>query len=280
MQETSSVAFNALLWALLAGSAGAWVAIVRRLLRREPLAPYEPHPIVPWTGWDVLMLVSVLLLLLAALGDSAHGIDVNPPPVSPKSVAMGSAAQLIWLLFAIAFLSARAGANIDDLGFDMRKLGSDIRLGLMSFLAVVLPVYGLQAVLTQWMPSEHPLQKLTKEQPEFVALAILAAVVVGPICEEFAFRVLLQGWLEKSLALIQSGENTSAPDRSGFLAIVAVSIIFGVMHWGHGPDPIPLFVLSLFLGYVYQRTHRIFPSLVVHVCVNALAMLDLLVTLP
>jgi membrane protease YdiL (CAAX protease family) len=37
---------------------------------------------------------------------------------------------------------------------------------------------------------------------------------------------------------------------------------------GHGPDPIPLFVLALILGYMYQRTHRIVPSIVTHLLFN------------
>jgi membrane protease YdiL (CAAX protease family) len=53
------------------------------------------------------------------------------------------------------------------------------------------------------------------------------------------------------------------------LPIFFSSLLFALLHWRHGPDPVPLFVLALMLGYLYQKTHRIWPSLVVHACLNA-----------
>lgn len=44
-------------------------------------------------------------------------------------------------------------------------------------------------------------------------------------------------------------------------------------------DPIPLFFLAMAMGYVYQRTHRILPSLVLHAAFNALSMAMLLAML-
>jgi membrane protease YdiL (CAAX protease family) len=41
---------------------------------------------------------------------------------------------------------------------------------------------------------------------------------------------------------------------------------------GHSTDPFPLFVLSLFLGFVYQRTHRILPSIILHATFNLISM--------
>jgi len=35
------------------------------------------------------------------------------------------------------------------------------------------------------------------------------------------------------------------------------------------PDPIPLFLLALVFGVLYHRTHRIVPSLVLHMAFNA-----------
>jgi membrane protease YdiL (CAAX protease family) len=64
-----------------------------------------------------------------------------------------------------------------------------------------------------------------------------------------------------------------APGRySGGLPILISSLVFAALHWGNGLDPIPLFVLALGLGYLYQRTHRILPCVVVHFLVNAFAL--------
>ncbi len=58
-------------------------------------------------------------------------------------------------------------------------------------------------------------------------------------------------------------------------AIVLTSAIFALMHWGHGFAPVPLFFLSLGLGWLYQRTHRLLPSVVVHFCLNGCSFLML-----
>ncbi len=56
------------------------------------------------------------------------------------------------------------------------------------------------------------------------------------------------------------------------LPIITSATIFAAMHYGHGPDPIPLFFLAIGLGYIYRRTHRILPCIIIHFLVNATSM--------
>jgi membrane protease YdiL (CAAX protease family) len=58
----------------------------------------------------------------------------------------------------------------------------------------------------------------------------------------------------------------------GSVPILISSVLFALVHLGHGAAPIPLFVFALVLGYLYQKTHRIWPSLVAHYALNALSM--------
>jgi membrane protease YdiL (CAAX protease family) len=55
---------------------------------------------------------------------------------------------------------------------------------------------------------------------------------------------------------------------SAFLPIFSSSLIFAALHYGHGPDPIPLFFLSLVLGWLYRQTHRLMPGVVLHATLN------------
>jgi membrane protease YdiL (CAAX protease family) len=57
------------------------------------------------------------------------------------------------------------------------------------------------------------------------------------------------------------------------LPIVIASIIFAVLHLGQGAAPIPLFLLSLGLGYLYRQTGNVTAPLVVHILLNALTMI-------
>jgi membrane protease YdiL (CAAX protease family) len=60
-----------------------------------------------------------------------------------------------------------------------------------------------------------------------------------------------------------------------WLPIGISSIIFALMHYSHGPDWVPLILLATGMGFLYQRTHRVAPSLVVHALLNSLSMFGL-----
>jgi membrane protease YdiL (CAAX protease family) len=65
----------------------------------------------------------------------------------------------------------------------------------------------------------------------------------------------------------------------GWFPIVLSAMAFGLAHFGYGPEPIPLFLLALVLGFLYQRTHRIIPGIVAHALFNLFSMIALWRTL-
>lgn len=81
--------------------------------------------------------------------------------------------------------------------------------------------------------------------------------------------------------LSSQGEFTeAAAERSPRLVAIPIlisSLTFALMHYSHGPDWIPLIVLALGLGYLYQRTQRILPCIVVHALLNSVSFSMLLV---
>ena len=128
--------------------------------------------------------------------------------------------------------------------------------------------------------------------------AALAAVVAAPLFEETAFRLVFQGWLERSrravvatavhdLARRRRRDESSEPsslDRRRCAGLhptrIAVPRWLGAdrrsaarcSRWptsGTAWRRCPLFLLGVVLGYLYQRTHRIVPSIVCHVLFNA-----------
>jgi membrane protease YdiL (CAAX protease family) len=157
---------------------------------------------------------------------------------------------------------------------------------------------------------------LENPRPKYLVPIVLAAVGVAPLVEEFLFRVFLQGWLER-FAFRRNTQNSEIVDaelvtsedlgtscagqadaadcrpleaveaphagpadrsrRTCWWPIVASALVFSLSHTGQGPAPIPLFFLGLGLGYVYQRTHRVLPCVVIHFLVNATAVVQLAV---
>jgi membrane protease YdiL (CAAX protease family) len=61
----------------------------------------------------------------------------------------------------------------------------------------------------------------------------------------------------------------------GWAPIILSSLLFAAAHFGYGPEPVPLFVLALVLGYCYQRTHRILPCIIAHSLFNLNSMIVL-----
>jgi membrane protease YdiL (CAAX protease family) len=61
----------------------------------------------------------------------------------------------------------------------------------------------------------------------------------------------------------------------GWIPIMVSATAFGLAHFGYGPEPIPLFLLALVLGFLYQRTHRIIPCIVTHALFNLFSMIIL-----
>jgi membrane protease YdiL (CAAX protease family) len=67
----------------------------------------------------------------------------------------------------------------------------------------------------------------------------------------------------------ETGDTLQADIRvARAIPIVTSAFVFALLHVGQGPAPIPLFFLALGLGYLYQRTHRIWPSAIVHFLLN------------
>lgn len=239
-------------------------------LRSRTLVAYEPRSRVPWDGWDVLIVLAQVVLW-----EFIAKAPLGPTPSVAELLIAGGLASMAGFVTAIALLKVRCGATWDDLGFSLRRPLYDLQLGYKAFLVILVPVFGIQYLLVQWYPSEHPLVKMVSDDPSRRALilATVVAVVIAPLVEEFLFRVVLQGWLERRESRWRrAGYRPFRGAPRGFGPILLSAALFAVLHWGHGPDPIPLFVLAVALGYVYRQTHRIWPSLIVHMCLNGASM--------
>lgn len=158
----------------------------------------------------------------------------------------------------------------------------------------------------------HLLLNVVQEKPDLLTflVAFVVAVVLAPICEEPLFRLVLQGSLEKAedrligrrtpaVEVVRNDveiasevtETALAEEVSpsppvqleppkvgafglpyGWLPILVSALLFGLAHFGYGPEPIPLFLLGIIFGYVYQRTHRLVPTLVAHALFNGMSL--------
>ena len=282
-----------ILAAMLAAGAGLWSWIYARRQRGEPIIPLARRRPVPWQAQDVLFIFLMGLFLSMTAAQTVK----------------------VWM------------------GSDAARQATDEKPELA-----------------------HPAEQLLASgDPKAIAVAVMMAVIVAPLIEEFFFRVLLQGWLEAvwsrrrrkhpelrtaplswvpivlpaalfslmhfrvgetqfswqyltclflgqmavyllmlrlAIALLRFAVGATAADlgwkpeklrsdaKLGLVALVAaigpvltlqVALTVLVKWRGidYAPDPIPLFLLALVFGTLYRRTHRIAPSLVLHMAFNA-----------
>jgi membrane protease YdiL (CAAX protease family) len=328
-----------------------WIRLLARLRRTEPILPYEPRTPVPWGAPIALLavlLVGVSVYSSLAPQPTREAIESLDPEivveeaVSEKSDASDVLQRLAsFIIFQtlvtagvliVAATAYRTTARDFGLPTSAAEFARDVRIGVVAWLAAILPVHGLQILFMFLLglreeEVRHPLvEMVTPAGPNFMLFFVAAfvAVVVAPVTEEIFFRLLLQGWLEKWEAWRVSRRGTSLPPDSlpseepttntieasaqttdsltaaessprpaprstlseppprgiaglpfGWLPIFISSLLFALAHIGNGPDPFAIFFLALILGYVYQRTHRIVPSIVAHMLFNTIAMLVL-----
>jgi len=63
--------------------------------------------------------------------------------------------SLFALVFVIVWMRWRVGATAADFGWAPEKLFSDVRLGLLTFVAIAVPIYGVQIILSQLLPKQY-----------------------------------------------------------------------------------------------------------------------------
>ncbi len=110
------------------------------------------------------------------------------------------------------------------------------------------------------------LMRVRHNQPLFTSLAFCIVVIV-PIVEELLFRGMLQTWLRKSLRWKWS--------------VAVTSVIFASLHLSpdHGMRNVEfftgIFVLSLFLGYLYEKQGALWTPIGLHIAFNGMSTLML-----
>jgi len=85
---------------------------------------------------------------------------------------------------------------------------------------------------------------------------IVSTCILAPLCEEFICRgMMLRGML-----------HTMSPGK----AIIWSAVLFAVMHMNPWQS-IPAFLIGLFLGWVYWRTHSLWTTIFLHCLNNSLS---------
>ncbi|MGA2035230.1 MAG: CPBP family glutamic-type intramembrane protease [Thermoguttaceae bacterium] len=262
------------------------------------LLPYQPRRRVPWSGWDILL---VLLFFFLASSSVSFVLRAVLPAEWTRTVTIGP-------------LETSAGEHPA-----MRLLrGADfgVFLAVAVVVVVVAPVaeeFFFRVLLQGWLEAlqrryRRQMPTLRRIAPGAAGPIVLTSLLFGgmhlrgdspPQRPEYLLAMLAAQagvylcTLVFAVGLMRLKAGATAADlgwapaklladvRLGLAAFMALAIpiylLQFVIAWRlsawrlprNMADPVTLFFFALALGILYHRTHRIAPSLVVHVALNA-----------
>jgi len=149
------------------------------------------------------------------------------------------------IIVGVTLLFARyKGASLKELGLKKASLRV---LAIVSVVAVPLFLLGVGISMVEEigfgpdpMAKDIEMYVMPRDSFQLVAMIVVALVLVGP-CEELAMRGFVQKGFENSFGKMKG--------------LLITSALFGLMHGLNTLYAIvPVFVVGLVLGYVWQRT--------------------------
>ncbi|MFZ5832091.1 MAG: type II CAAX prenyl endopeptidase Rce1 family protein [Planctomycetota bacterium] len=215
-----------LLWflflAVVSGSLLVWSWVAWRLTEGtavESLVPVERRRPVPWDGLAVAAIVFAWLALGVYLGKFAAEFAPVDPLVPKAARAAPAAYERTVHGHGPNFCMAAVGLSASTVAEEVE----DAKEGAAE------------------QTTAHPLfQLLMQGEWYHVVLGIFLAVLLAPVFEEFVFRLVLQGWLEKKEGQWRRQERSLRALPRGVLAVAAVSLLFAGIHFRVADQMLPL----------------------------------------
>ena len=290
------------------GAGGAWRERVGSRTSPWPLVAVMGAGLVCWFALPIGFFTYRQAQLIAQEGPDAK-LDVENMPARDLAFLATVPPVAGFLALVVGDLALRQMGNYwFDLGFGVRRLGSGLLWGLLASLCVVPLVFGLMVFIDlayRWLqyqhPEEHELLRALGETSDPVVKVplLLGAALVAPLFEELLFRGHIQTVLRRAIGSryvspavrpivveaqafdpgaapyvlpMEPMPAVALPDPLvprwvGWLAVAITSALFAVVHpmWTWPP----IFILSLCLGYAYERTGNLWVPMVIHAAFNS-----------
>jgi membrane protease YdiL (CAAX protease family) len=343
---------GALLLSMVLGMILAWAWALGRIWQGRPMLPERPIVSVRPAQWGALTVFSVVVLygivnvevsLAYATVTGRHAPTVKqaepgkaqPHPNAPRALDKPKAGEnhemtqtdlflqlaainTLLLILVPLLVRCTSGATLADFGLSLDDWRRQLALGVGVALFMTPAVLATQIAAVQvWTSNKHPIEEMVLDSfsPGIALLAVASTIVLAPMIEELLFRGIVQKWLSRLAASLDSeasapkdqavaglaaddlegqmaGPSSSSCEtlsidhkrlggpagslRASCLAIVSTSLFFAAMHTPQWPAPIAIFVLSAALGTLYRRTGSLLAVIAMHGTFNGFSTLILL----
>ncbi len=285
---------TAVLLLVLLASLVFWRVMLGRYLVGKPVLQRERRRRVPWHGLEVMVVVAAHLVFTTLAVSSVHNL-LEPELVEPlpeqagadpdtshtvlRTVATGDPWVLALALFAVVIVAP----VVEE--FLFRVLLQGWLEACMERWAVFVP--RLRPMLPgAWGPifassflfaGAHFHGAGPQHHSEYLIALMLANTAASVLSLGFAL-VFLRLRVEATAADFGVVLPNLAGDvRLGMVWLMGLlgpiyvvqAVCHAILPKTIAPDPIPLFLFALGLGFLYARTHRIVPCIVLHAGLNA-----------
>jgi membrane protease YdiL (CAAX protease family) len=304
----STAAGLILVWVLLA-SLMVWGAIFARLIRRQPLVPYEGRRRQPWRPLHVAAILVVYIFLVSGLVDLglklSHRFGTPPPqpPVPaaakeahdkteddrksdhPLLLVLQSRPDVLTLLLAL-FSAGLVAPLTEEFAFRLLLQGQLESMEMryrrwMPWWRRIPPGVVPVTLSTALFAAGHFREAQVPGDPDTILVLITADALarLGAMTFAILFLHAATGATSEDLGLIRSRLGYDL--RLGVLCFLAFApLILGIqaamrllLPGDFAPDPIALAFLAAVLGVLYFRTHRLVSAVVVHMLLNTTSLL-------
>jgi membrane protease YdiL (CAAX protease family) len=185
-----------------------------------------------------ILVASIIIVMITLL----LGIDYQE--LSFPSSLLSLPITEVLILAITLFFTKQKGSNLKALGLKKPSLKTILIVSVAAILLIFLAI-GI-SIIEELILGPDPLAEelltalLPKNIFQLLLLIGFSVFLVGP-AEELAFRGFIQRGLENSYGKIPG--------------LILASAMFGMLHGLNSPRAIiPVFILSLFLGYTWQKT--------------------------
>jgi membrane protease YdiL (CAAX protease family) len=208
----------------------------------------------------------LLLQLAIGVGLVSTGL-IGPELLDPEAggallLGVVVASQTVGLVLALALVRSR-GVRLRPLLGALhppgRLLAQGVGLGLLAILGSSLVVTLLVSLTGSEATPDQVLTGGIGDTPLQLMLAVIAAVVLAPVAEEFLFRGLLHRGLRRRLPLLPATAISSL-----VFAVVHVDVLFS-----QPLAMVGLVLVGVILALAYERTGSLIVPVVIHAVHNA-----------
>lgn len=275
-----------------------WNAVYQRKIKQgQPLLPQWPTAV---TRLDVIDLLITLFVYFSVQVLGVSLVVENPDPndlprqflqLAPFNSSTGLSTLLtLFITIPLIYLRRR---DLRAMRIRVDRFPELVRIGFFAALLLVPLTMVINALVSIFVtPYSHPVIETLMAEATLSTLiyTIITVVIAAPLVEEFVFRGVLLGYLNRVFSGNWAGETAlycrndaqplSTTRGTDLLQVhganLLTSILFAALHLGQGAAYIPLFVLSFGIGYVSNKTGSIIPCVIVHMVLNGISTIPLI----